>query len=139
MSGCRPEVGAEALGEADAAQVEARVEGDAVGAAEDELGGAAANVDDYRSRRDVASRGDSAEGEERLLLATEEPRLEGVAPLDLAEERLAVLGVADGTRRKRERPLRAGLLRRAPVLDQDVADARDGLREQDAPLVHALT
>ena len=138
MRGRRAEVGAEALGEADAAQVEARVEGDAVGAAEDELGRAAADVDDNRSRRDIASGGDSAEGEERLLVAAEEPRLEGVAPLDLAEERLAVLGVADGTRRKRERALRAGFLRRAPVLGQDVADARDGLREQDAPLVHAL-
>ena len=65
-------------------------------------------------------------------------RLEAVAPLDLAEERLPVLGVADGARRERERALGARFLHRAPVLGQDVADARDGLREEDASLVHAL-
>ena len=37
----------------------------------------------------------------------QQPRREAVAPLHLAEERLAVLGVADGTRRDRERPLGA--------------------------------
>ncbi len=57
MRGRSAEVGAEALGEADAAQVEARVEGDAGGAAEDELGRAAADVDDNRSRRNIASGG----------------------------------------------------------------------------------
>src|SRR4029078_7661228 len=82
--------------------------------------------------------GDSAKGEEPLLVAGEEPRLEGVAPFDLAEERLAVLGVADGTRRKCERAVGAGFLRRAPVLGKDVANARDGLWEQDVSLVHAL-
>ena len=50
------------------------------------------------------------EGEPRLLLAGQQPRREAVAPLDLAEEGLAVLGVADGARRDAEDALGAELL-----------------------------
>ena len=54
---------------------------------------------------DRAARGDAAEGQERLLVAGEEARREAVAPLELTEERLAVLRVADGAGRERERSL----------------------------------
>ena len=63
---------------------------------------------------------------------------EAVAPLDLAEERLAVLGVAHGARRESERALGAALLDRAAVVVEDVPDARDRLREEVPPRVHAF-
>ena len=50
---------------------------------------------------------DSAQRELGLLVAGEEPGREPVAPLDLAEERFAVLRVADGARRHEERALGA--------------------------------
>ena len=111
MCGSRLEVGGEALGEADAAEVEARVERDAFGTAEDELGRAAADVDDDGPRRHLARRGNAAEGEKGLLVAAQKRGAKAVAPLDLAEESLPVLGVADGARRERERALGAGFLR----------------------------
>ena len=64
---------------------------------------------------------------------------EPVAPLDLAEEGLAVLRVADGARRDAERPLRAELLELATVLGEDIAHARDRERQQPAARVDALT
>ena len=81
---------------------------------------------------------DALERQRRLLLAAEQPRREAVAPLDLAEERLAVLGVADGARRDREHALGAERLGLAAVVGEHVAHARDRQRQQAAPRVHAL-
>src|SRR5207244_8789655 len=68
-----------------------RTDVDADGAlAHDEFGGAAADVEHDRVVVDVS---DAAQRQRRLLLAREQLRREAVAPLDLAEERLAVLGV----------------------------------------------
>ena len=100
-----------------------------------ELGRAAADVDDERARLD---RADAAQRQRSLLVAGQQARREAVAPLDLAEEGLAVLGVADGARRDAERPLGAELLELAAVVGEDVADARDRQRQQPAALVDAL-
>src|SRR3954454_12229998 len=98
MCGGGVEVVAEALGQPHAADVEARVP-----LGEDELGRAAADVDDQRPVRERAAGSDSARGQLGLVVAGEQPGREPVAPLDLAEERLAVLRVADRTRRYGER------------------------------------
>src|SRR5512133_3458658 len=100
------------------------------GPAGDELGRAAPDVDHERLVVERAPARDPAEGQVRLLVTRQQPRLEAVAPLDLAQERLAVLGVADGARRDRERPFGAELLRLAPEVGQDVADAGDRRGEE---------
>ena len=64
--------------------------------------------------------------------------VEPVAPLDLAEEGLAVLGVAHRARRDAERPLRAERLELAAVLREDVANAGDREGQELAPLVDSL-
>ena len=64
------------------------------------------------------TRADAAQRQLRLLVAREQPRREPVAPLDLAEERLAVLGVADGARRDEQRPLGAERLELAAVVGE---------------------
>ena len=94
--------GEEPLGVADGAELEADME-----VVEDQLGRAAADVDHERPRPQLASGGDAAPRQQRLVVAREHARREAVAPLDLAEERLAVLGLAHGARRDRERPLGA--------------------------------
>ena len=81
---------------------------------------------------------DAAPRQLRLLVAADEPRREAVAPLDLAEERLAVLGVAHRARRDGERALGAERLERAPVVGEDVAHARDRDGEEAAARVDAL-
>ena len=105
---------------------------------DDQLGRAAADVDDQRPRFELPAGRDAAAHQQRLLLAGQEAGREAVAPLDLAEERLAVLGVADRARRDRERPLGAELLERAPIVDERVADARDRHGEEAAARVDAL-
>jgi len=55
----------------------------------------------------------------------EQARLEAVTPLDLTEEGLAVLRVANRTRRDCKRPLRAERLRRAAEVGEDVPHARN--------------
>ena len=109
----------EALGEPDAADVEARAEG---GARDLQLGRAPADVDDERPRFD---RPDPAERQVGLLVAGQEVRREPVAPLDLTEERLSVLGVPNGARGDAERPLRAEPFELAPIVREDVAHTRD--------------
>jgi hypothetical protein len=128
----------EALGQPNAAEVEAVMEAQPVGPAGDELGRAATDVDHERLVFDRTPARDSAEGQVCLLVAREQPRHEAVAPLDLAEKRLPVLGVADSARRDRERPLGAELLRLAPEVGQDVANARDRNGEEALPLVDPL-
>ena len=67
-----------------------------------------------------------------------ETRREAVAPLDLAEERLAVLRVAHGARRDRERALGAERLGFAAVVGEHVPHARDRDGEQAASRVDAF-
>ena len=78
---------------------------------------------------------DTAQRERRFLLAAQQARREAVAPLDLAEKRLAVLGVAHRARRDAECPLRSKLLELAAVLREDVANAGDREGQELAPLV----
>ena len=102
---------------------------------EDELGRPAADVDEQRGRPELA---DAAPRQLRLLVARQQPRREAVAPLDLAEERLAVLRVADGARRDEQRALGAERLGGAAVVGEDVADAGDRHGEEAAARVDAL-
>ncbi len=131
--GHRRSVLAELLGQPDRADVHAH---GAVG--EHQLGRAAADVHDHHSVEVVAAERRAGEGEPRLLLAGEQPRREAVAPLDLAEEGLAVLGVADGAGRDAEDALGAELLDPPAVLAEDVADARDREGEEPPARIDAL-
>ena len=70
---------------------------------EDQLGRAAADVDHERAGGGM----NAAPRQQRLLVAAGEARDEAIAPLDLTEKCLAVLRVADGARRDRERTLGA--------------------------------
>ena len=81
---------------------------------------------------------DAAPRQLRLLVAREQLRREAVAPLDLAEERLAVLRVAHGARRDEQRPLGAERLGGAAVVGERVAHARDRDGEEAAARVDAL-
>ena len=85
-----------------------------------------------------AAGGDPAKVSSRLLVAREQPRREAVAPLDLAEERLAVLGVADGAGRDVSTRSAPSSLRLAAVVGEHVADARDRERAAAAALVDAF-
>jgi len=95
-----------ALGEPDRADVETRAE-----VAGDEFGRAAADVQQQCAGGEGAK---SAAGQVCFLLAREEARDEPVRPLDLAEERLAVLRVAHGARCDCECALGAERLELAP-------------------------
>ena len=101
-------------------------------AVEGELGRATADVDQQRRRPEIA---DAPLGQLRLLVAREQPRREPVAPLDLAEERLSVLRVADGARRDEQRPLGAERLGGAAVVGERVADTGDRDGEEAAARV----
>ena len=125
--------GEEPLGVADGAELEADVE-----VVEDQLGRAAADVDHERPGPQLASGGDAAPRQQRLVVARQHARREAVAPLDLAEERLAVLGLAHGARRDRERPLGPERLEDPPVVRERVAHARDRSGEEPAARVDAL-
>ena len=133
LARCRRVRAKEALGQADAAEIEAPVP---VG--ENQLRRAATHVEHERAGRERASRRDALVGQPRLLVPAQEAGVEAVAPFDLAEEGLAVLGVADGARRNRERAPGAGRLEHLPIVGQRVADARERGGEEEAPLVHAL-
>ena len=74
----------------------------------------------------------------RLLVAGEQPRDEAVAPLDLAEEGLAVLGVAHRARRDGEHPFGAEPLGVAPVVDEQLRTRAIGSGKQPAAPVDAL-
>ena len=102
---------------------------------EHELGRAAADVHDENVVEGRTAGRDAADHHRRLLGAGEKARREPVAPLDLAEERLAVLRVAHGARCDAERPLGAERLELLPVLGEAVPDAGDGHGEEAAPLV----
>ena len=108
----------EPLGQPDAAGLGAQRRLDAVRSVDDELGRAAADVDDERPRAIGRSHATPRKRQLGLLVAVEQARREAVAPLDLAEERLAVVGVADGARPDGEDALRAERLRLAAVVDE---------------------
>src|SRR6185503_12522595 len=101
---------------------------------DDQLGRAAADVEDERRGRGL----DAVAGELRLFVAADEPGREAVAPLDLAEECFAVLGVTDSTCSNRERPLGAEGLDRPTIVGEDIAYARDRTGEETATCVDAL-
>ena len=106
------------------------MEGDAVRAPEHELRRSAADIHDERAFLDRATHRDAAKRHQRLVVSGEQLRREAVAPFDLAEERLAVLGVADGARGDGERPLGAKCLQLAAKVDEAVAHPCDGEREE---------
>ena len=96
---------------------------------------------DVEHERPVVERpagGDPAQGQLGLLVARDEPCREAVAPLDLAEEGLAVIGVTDGAGPDREHALGAEPLRLAAVVGKHVADTRDRERQQLAAFVDAF-
>jgi peptide-methionine (S)-S-oxide reductase len=125
----RRRVGAEeALRQSHRAHIDAGPEAHSAAVADDELGGAAARVDDEGGPETAV--GCAAEGQRCLLVAGEKTRHEAVAPFDLAEERFAVLGVADGARRDQQDPLGTEALGFAPVVDEDVAHAGDRERQE---------
>src|SRR5256886_17670856 len=95
------------LGGAPGADVETVVPANPVAPARGELGRATADVHDYGPLLERPLRRDAAEGQQRLLVSRQQARREAVAPLDLAQERLTVLGVANRTRRDREGSLRS--------------------------------
>ena len=113
-------------------------EQDTVGAGDDELGGAAADVEHERRPLELAVARDAAERQLGLVLAAEELGREAVAPFDLSEERLAVLRVPDRAGRNQERPLGAEALRLPPVVGEHVPHACDREREQAPARIHAL-
>src|SRR6185503_4019359 len=97
-----------------------------------------AHVEHERALADRLAGRDPAQGQRGFLVTAEQPRGEAVAPLDLAQEGLAVLRVANRARGDRQHALRAQPLELAAVLGEHVADARDRQRQELAPLVHAL-
>src|SRR4029079_18090715 len=94
-----------------------------------------ADVDQQRRRPEGA---DAPLGQLGLLVAREQLRREPVAPLDLAEERLPVLRVADGARRNEQRALRGERLGGAAVVGEGVADTGDRDGEEAAARVDPL-
>src|SRR3954447_15238551 len=128
----------EALGQPDTAEVEAGVEAKAVRPADGELGRAATDVEHQRLVCNLARERDAPEGQPGFVPAREQSRLEAVAPLDLAEEGLAVLRVADGAGGDREGALGAERLGLAAAVGEDVAGAGDRSGEQALALVDAL-
>src|SRR5262249_48838132 len=111
----------------------ADVEAD-VGVVDDQLRGAAADVEHERA----GPRRHPAAGGLGLLAAPPRARPEAVAPLDLAEERLAVLGVADGARRHGERAFRSEALGCAAIVGKHVSHPRDRDGEEALARVDAL-
>ena len=128
----------EPLGEPDAAEVEAVVEPQALRPADDELGRAAADVEHERLLGQLAPESHASKGQLRLVVAGEQTRLEAVAPLDLTEKSLTVLGVANRAGGDRERPLGAQRLSFAPEVGEHVADAGHRRGEEALALVDAL-
>src|SRR5439155_818530 len=118
-----------ALRVAHRAEVEADVE-----VVDDQLRRAAADVEHERAGRRLHA----AAGQLGFFVAADESRREAVAPFDLAEERLAVLRIADGTRRDGERALGSERFDRPPVVGEHVANARDRNGEEAAARVDAL-
>ena len=120
----------EALGQPHRADVEARPP-----LAEDQLGRAAADVDDERGG---VERTDAAPGQVGLLVAGEQPGREAEPRPDLGQELGSVRGIACGARRHRERSLRAERLELVPVARDRRQGARDRLGLKPPRRVDAL-
>ena len=136
--GCRGRIGAQkALCETDGADLQAHLEG-ALGAGDNELGRAAADVDEQRPRWRFAVRGDAPQRERRLLLTRQEPAGEPVARFDLAQERDPVRRVSNGARRDGQHALGPVCARLAPVVAEHFVHTRDRRGEEGATLVHRL-
>src|SRR5262249_22788876 len=125
----------EALGEADTADVDARRARGEAGLSDDELGRAAADVDDQGALDLAPAHRYAAVGERGLSGAAQQRRREPVAPLALSEEGLAVLGVADSARGDRESSRRTGSFELTPILGEAVPHAGDRNRQQPTTLV----
>ena len=104
----------------------------------DQLGRAAADVEHDGLVADRAAAHDPAAGELRLLLAGEQPSREPVAPLDLAEKGLAVVGVTHRARCERQDALGAEPLELAAVVAEHVSHARERDRQELSALVDAF-
>src|SRR3990170_5100109 len=128
----------EPLGHPHAADVEARRGSDAAVRAEHELGRAATDVDEERAVEERPPGGDAANHHCRLLRAGEQLGLEAVAPLDLAEEGIPVLRIANRAGRDGERAAHAMRLDFSPVLGEAVAHTGDRDGQEATPLVDAL-
>src|SRR3954469_19936354 len=128
-----------ALGLADGARLGRDVEAHAVAVADDELGRAAADVDDDDgpdgAGGPLARR--APERQARLLVARDRARVETELVADAPGEVRAVGGVADGARQDRDRALRAELVDRGAVLPEDGDDALDRLGREAAAGIHA--
>ena len=74
----------------------------------------------------------------RLFVTAQQPRREAVAPLDLAQERLAVLGVPDRARRDEQRALRAERLELATVLGEGIPNPGDRQRQEPVTRIDPL-
>ncbi len=111
---------------------------DPVRASDHELRRAPAHVDDQRPGRKLTPGRHAAVGQEGLVVAREEARVEAVAPFDLAEKSLAVLGIADGARGHCQRAVGPARVERPPVVGEDVTDPGDRGGEEEPPHVHLL-
>ena len=126
-----------ALGVADDPGLERVVEGDLAAGADDQLGRAAADVDD-QGRLGGQSLGGGAEvGGAGLLLAVEDAGREREALAQLGDEGAAVAGVADGAGRDRVDRLGTQLLDDADVVADRRADVLDRLGGEPAGEVDA--
>ena len=130
--------GEEPLRDANRADVEALVPANAVGTAGDELGRAATDVDDHRSAVEPSFGRDAAEHQHRLVVPGQEASREAVAPLDLAEKRLAVFGIAHCARRDPQRPFRPERLGGSAKVREHVTHARDRHGQEATALVDTL-
>ena len=126
----------EPLGQTHRADVDALRSPQHARLADDQLGRTAADVD--HEHRAGPAVGRAAKAELCLLLTGEQPRREAVAPLDLPEERLAVLSIAHGARGDEQRALGTRLLNPPTVVGEDVPHPSDRKREEPAPEVDAL-
>ena len=128
----------EALRQPHAARLGAHGPFEPVAARRHELRRAPADVDHQRPDAQRQVGGNTAQHQLGLLAAVEQARREPVAPLDLAQERLAVVGVAHGTRADGDHPLCTERLGLSSIVDEHVAHAGDRGRKQDAAPVDGL-
>ena len=118
-----------ALREPHAADVEAGVERQPGGVADDDLRRAAPEIHDDRRLEERTACRDAAEREQRLLLAGEQARREAEAPFDAVQELGPVACVADGARGVGEGPLGPVVVDDSGGLEAGI-DSSDRVREQ---------
>ncbi len=126
-----------ALGVANDAGLQRGVEGDLLSPADDQLGRAAADVDDQRRPLGGVLGGGAEVGEVRLFGAVEDASGEVEALAQLGDEGAAVAGVADGAGGDRVDLSDAEVGDRRQVLADRAAGVLDRLRRQVAGEVDA--